>query len=68
VIRSLVYRNVLSATLFVVAVIGIVVKLGEVHRGLIDGMTRYVLAGYMVVALYAAASIAVRINALRNKR
>jgi len=49
-------------------VIGIVVKLGEVHRGLVDGMTRYVLAGYMVVALYAAASIAVRINALRNKR
>jgi hypothetical protein len=68
VIRSIVYRNVLSATLFAVAIIGLVVKLGEVHRGIVDAMTRYVLAGYIVVALYAAASIAVRINALRNKR
>jgi hypothetical protein len=32
-IRSLVYRNALSATLFVVALAGIVVKAGEIHRG-----------------------------------
>jgi hypothetical protein len=68
VIRSLVYRNALSAILFVVAIAGIVVKLGEVHRGIVDSMTRLVLASYIVVALYALASIAVRVNALRNKR
>jgi hypothetical protein len=68
VIRSLVYRNVLSATLFVVALAGIVVKAGEIHRGLIDSTTRLVLAGYIVVAIYALVSIAVRVNAVRNKR
>jgi hypothetical protein len=68
VIRSLVYRNALSAILFVVAIVGIVVKLGEIHSGIIDSMTRFVLASYIVVALYALASIAVRVNALRNKR
>lgn len=66
-IRSLVYRNALSATLFVLAVAGIVVKVGEVHRGLIDGTTRLVLVLYVLVALYAAASIAARVNAARNK-
>jgi hypothetical protein len=67
VTRTLIYRNALSAILFVVAVVGIVVKLGEVRHGIVDGTTRFVLAGYMVVALYALASIAARVNAARSK-
>jgi hypothetical protein len=67
VTRTLIYRNALSAILFVVAVAGIVVKLGEVHHGIVDGTTRFVLAGYIVVALYALASIAARVNAARSK-
>jgi hypothetical protein len=67
VIRSQFYRNALSATLFAVAVAGIVVKVGEIHRGIVDATTRFVLAGYILVALYALASIAVRINAARKK-
>jgi hypothetical protein len=68
VIRSLVYRNVISAVLFVVAIGGIVVKVGEIHRGIVDGTTRLVLAGYVLVALYALASIFVRVNAARSRR
>lgn len=67
-IRSLIYRNALSAILFVVAIVGIVVKLGEIHSGIIDSMTRFVLAAYIVVVLYALTSIVVRVNAQRNKR
>jgi hypothetical protein len=67
-IRSLVLRNALSALLLVVAVAGIVVKAGEVHRGIVDENTRFVLAGYFLVALYALASIAVRIKAARSRR
>ena len=66
-IRSLVYRNVLSATLFVVAIAGLIVKINEVHHGIVDATTRFTLAGYVLVALYAAASIAVRISAARKK-
>lgn len=65
--RSLVLRNALSATLFAVAVAGIVVKIGEIRHGFVDGTTRLVLAGYFLVAIYAAAAIAVRINAVRKK-
>ena len=42
-IRSLVYRNVLSATLFVVAIAGLIVKINEVHHGIIDATTRFTL-------------------------
>jgi len=68
VIRSLLYRNALSAVLFVVAVAGIVVKLREVREGLIFPETRLVLIAYFLIAIYAAASIALRLRGARPKR
>jgi NADH:ubiquinone oxidoreductase subunit K len=67
-IRSLVARNALSAVLFVVAVIGIVVQLRNVREGLIGPETRLVLVAYSVIALYALASIAVRLRASGKTR
>jgi len=68
VIRSILYRNALSAVLFVVAVAGIVVKLREVRQGLIFPETRLVLVAYFLIAIYAAASIALRLRGARPKR
>jgi hypothetical protein len=68
VIRSILYRNALSAVLFVVAVAGIIVKLREVREGLIFPETRLVLIAYFLIAIYAAASIAVRLRGARPKR
>ncbi len=67
-IRSLVLRNALSAILLVVALAGIVVQLREIRAGIIMAQTRFVLVAYIVIALYAAASIAVRLGAARGKR
>jgi hypothetical protein len=67
VTRTLIYRNALSAILFVVAVVGIVVKVGEIRHGIVDATTRFVLACYIVIALYALASIAARVSAARGK-
>ncbi len=67
-IRSILYRNALSAVLFVVAVAGIVVKLREVRQGLIFPETRLVLIAYFLIAIYAAASIALRLRGARPKR
>jgi hypothetical protein len=69
VIRSLLYRNVLSGVLFVVAVVGIVVQIRQIHQGLILPETRLTLICYFLIAIYAAASIAVRLRAtLKDKR
>ncbi len=62
-IRSLVLRNALSAVLFVVAIAGIVVQIREVREGLIFPQTRIVLVAYIIIALYAIASIVVRLRA-----
>ena len=67
-IRSLLYRNALSAVLFVVAVVGIIVKMREVREGLVFPETRLVLIAYFLIAIYAAASIAIRLRAAREKR
>ena len=67
-IRSLLYRNALSAILFVVAVAGIVVQLRLVRFGLATSETRLVLVAYFLIAIYAVASIAVRVRAAREKR
>lgn len=67
-IRSLLYRNALSAVLFVVAVVGIIVKMREVREGLVFPETRLVLIAYFLIAIYAAASIAIRVRASREKR
>ena len=67
-IRSLALRNALSALLLVVAIAGIVVQLREIRSGFIFPQTRLVLVAYIIIALYAAASIAVRVGAARGKR
>jgi len=69
VIRSLLYRNVLSGVLFVVAVVGIVVQIREIHQGIILPETRLTLIAYFLIAIYAAASIALRLRAtFKDKR
>jgi hypothetical protein len=68
VIRSLVYRNALSAVLFVVAVIGIAVQIREIRQGLVFEQTRFTLVAYILIALYALASIAIRSRGIRDKR
>jgi hypothetical protein len=68
VIRSLLYRNVLSGVLFVVAVVGIVVQIREIHQGLILPQTRLTLIAYFLIAIYAAASIALRLRATLKSR
>lgn len=68
-IRSLLYRNVLSGVLFVVAVVGIVVQIREIHQGIILPETRLTLIAYFLIAIYAAASIALRLRAtFKDKR
>ena len=63
VIRSIVYRNVLSGVLFVVAVVGIFIQVREIRQGLILPQTRLTLIAYFLIAIYAAASIALRLRA-----
>ena len=67
VIRSLVYRNLLSAVLLVVAVVGIVVQLREIHLGIVLPQARLVLTAYILIALYAIASIALRLRGKKPK-
>lgn len=54
-------RNALSALLLVVAVSGIFVQLDLIHKGLIEPQTRLVLIAYILIAIYAVASIALRL-------
>jgi hypothetical protein len=67
-IRSLVVRNALSALLFVVAIVGIAVQLRNVQQGIVDSQTRLVLIAYILIAVYALASIVVRWRGLGKTR
>jgi hypothetical protein len=67
-IRSLAARNALSALLFVVAVVGIVVQLRNVREGIVGPETRLVLVAYFLIAIYALAAIAVRLRASGKPR
>ncbi|MGP6158549.1 MAG: hypothetical protein ACLPYS_13780 [Vulcanimicrobiaceae bacterium] len=65
---SVLYRNAISAALLVVALVGVAVQLKAGNRGLEHGLQgHFVLAGYILVAIYAGASIAVRLRATRDK-
>ncbi len=66
-IRSLAVRNALSVVLLAVALTGIVVQVRLVRMGLVQPQTRLVLAAYVLIAIYAAASIAVRFRARTPK-
>ncbi len=67
-IRNLAARNAISVLLLVVAVAAIAVQIREIRQGIVLPQTRLVLVGYVLVALYAVASIAVRVGAARRKR
>ena len=67
-IRSLAARNAISVLLLVVALVGIAVQIRDVRQGIVLPQTRLVLVSYVLIALYAVASIAVRIGAARRKR
>ena len=65
---SLFYRNAISAVLLAVALAGIAVQLKAGSHGVDRGLQgHFVLAGYILVAIYAGASIAVRLRASRDK-
>ena len=66
-IRSLLVRNALSALLFIVAVVGIVVQIHNVRQGLVGPETRLVLIAYFLIAIYALASIVVRWRGLGKR-
>ena len=66
VIRSLLYRNALSALLFVVAIVGIGVQLRLIHQGIVEPQTRLVLIAYILIAIYAVASIALRLRSAKK--
>ncbi len=66
-IRSVLYRNSLSALLFIVAVVGIFVQIREVHLGIVVPQTRLVLIAYFLIAIYAIASIALRLRSTKKK-
>ncbi len=67
-IRSLAARNVLSVVLLIVAIVGIIVQVRDVHQGIVLPQTRFVIVGYAVIIVYAIASIAVRVNSMRRPR
>ncbi|MBC5799037.1 MAG: hypothetical protein GIX03_00535 [Candidatus Eremiobacteraeota bacterium] len=67
-IRSLAARNALSVLLLIVAVVGIIVQVRDIHQGIVLPQTRFVLVGYAVICVYAIASIAVRVSAARRGR
>lgn len=62
----------ISALLFVVAVVGIVVQARVLHEaaalGISTTQTRVVIAGYALVAIYAAVSIVARLRTGTLKR
>jgi hypothetical protein len=61
-------RNAISLVLLAVAIVGIVQQIDAARHGFDRGLQAHlVLAGYVLIALYAAASIAVRLRAGRRK-
>ncbi len=60
--------NAISAVLFVVAVVGVFVEAREIHQGIVLPQTRLVLTAYVLIAIYALASIFLRLRASRGKR
>jgi len=66
VIRSIAYRNVLSAVLFTVAVVGIFVQLREIRAGIVLPQARLMLSAYFLIAIYSLASIALRLRGAKK--
>jgi len=67
VFRSLAYRNVISAVLFFVAIAGIFEQVREIHAGVVLPYTRITLIAYILIAIYALASIVLRLRGKRTK-
>jgi glycerol uptake facilitator-like aquaporin len=58
--RNPLYRNALSIVLLVLAVIGTVVQANIIRHGFGDVQARLVLGLYVLIAIYAAASLYAR--------
>ena len=67
-IRHPLLRNAISIILLVVALAGIGTEIRAIHLGMVDEQTRLTLAAYILIAVYAAASIAVRLRARAPKK
>jgi hypothetical protein len=67
-IRSMVVRNILSFALLVVALVGIGVQVRLVRMGIVGPQTRLTIAAYILIAIYAGVSIAVRLRAAAPKK
>ena len=61
-------RNAISVALLIVALLGIGTEIRLIHLGAVDGQTRLTLAAYILIAIYAGASIAVRLRASTPKK
>ena len=59
-IKSLAVRNFLSFLLLVVAIVAIFVQVRLIRMGHIEPTARLEIAAYLLIAVYAIASIAVR--------
>jgi hypothetical protein len=66
--RNPALRNAISVALLIVALVGIGTEIRAIHIGMVDSQTRLTLAGYILIAIYAAASIAVRYRARQPKK
>jgi len=66
--RNPALRNAISVALLIVAIVGIGTEVRLIHLGMVDSQTRLTLAGYIIIAIYAAASIAVRLRAGQPKK
>jgi hypothetical protein len=64
----MVVRNILSFALLVVALVGIGVQVRLVRMGVVGPQTRLTIAAYILIAIYAGASIAVRLRAAAPKK
>ena len=64
-VMSRVTRNAISAALLVVALVGLAVQYREIRAG-IPGQHTFVVAAYVAVVVYAAASIVLRTRGARG--
>lgn len=67
-INRLALRNAISFVLLVIALIGVGSEIRLIRMGVVQSNTRLTLAAYILIAIYAAASIAVRFRANTQKK
>ena len=61
-IRSAAFRNALSVALLALAIVGIATQVDLIRKGFVEPQARLTIAGYALVGIYAAVSLAVRLR------